>query len=139
MDSWCEKHTGNRYDKNAHLAKQGQVHTDLLNELMSDPFLAKIPPKSTGREYFNLNWLESRLSEHHTVVDVQRTLCEFTALSISQHVKTLSDQPENELLVCGGGANNPLLMDLIGQYLPTWQVLNTAARGVPGDLSLIHI
>ncbi len=133
MDSWCEKHTGNQYDKDAHMAKQGQVNTGLLNELMSDPFLAKIPPKSTGREYFNLNWLESQLSKHHIPLDVQRTLCEFTALSISQHLQTLSDQPEIELLVCGGGANNPLLMNLIRQYLPTWRVLRTADRGVPGD------
>ena len=133
MDSWCEKHTTKTYDKDAEWAKQGEPNTLLLNQLMSDPYLAKPPPKSTGRERYNLQWLQKQLPQTICAQDVQRTLCEFTANSIAQQIHQYTDGPDNEVLVCGGGANNPLLMQRLQHYLPEWKVLPTSDKGVPGD------
>ena len=133
MDAWCEKHTGRRYDQNAQWAAQGQVNTILLDQLMSDPYLAKPPPKSTGREHYNLQWLEQQITNSLPAQDVQRTLCEFTALSVAKQVQRYKQGQNNQLLVCGGGAHNPLLLKLIQQHLPNWHVLPTTDRGIPGD------
>jgi len=122
MDAWCEKHTGQQYDHNGEWAKQGLIDTALLNQLMSDPYLTKKPPKSTGREHYNLAWFET-----------QRTLCEFTGQSIAQQVQSFKDGTNCELLVCGGGVNNPLLMDVLQQHLPRWRISPTDERGIPAD------
>jgi len=138
MDAWCEKHTQNKYDRNAQWAKQGQTNAALLSQLMSDPYLAKCPPKSTGREHYNLEWLEKQITQKQSTQqlraeDVQRTLCEFTAQSITQQIHDFKIGPNCELLVCGGGANNSLLMELLQQKAPDWNVLPTSDRGIPGD------
>ena len=133
MDAWCERHTGDRFDKDAQWAQQGQVDTSLLEQLMDDPFLTKPPPKSTGRERYNLTWLEQQITDSLPAQNVQRTLCEYTARSIAQQVENYSHGPHCELLVCGGGADNPLLFELIKRYLPDWHTLPTGDRGIPGD------
>ena len=133
LDGWCEKHTGKQYDNNAQWARQGKVDKTLLKQLMSDPFLAKQPPKSTGREHYNIAWLEKQTQRSTPVTDVQRTLCEFTARSIAQQVHQFEEGKNGELLLCGGGANNPLLMESLQQQLPHWLILPSAERGIPGD------
>jgi len=133
MDSWCERHTGQRFDKNAQWAKQGKINAGLLTKLLQDPYLSKTAPKSTGREYYNLAWLEKHLSEPVPAKDVQRTLCEFTARSIAKQVRGFAEGEECELLVCGGGAKNSLLMEQLQHHLPHWLVLPTSDRGIPGD------
>ncbi len=138
MDAWCEKNTGYKYDQDARWAKQGKTDLTLLDQLKSDPYLAMPPPKSTGREHYNLKWLEQQLTNLPSVQtlpaqDIQRTLCEFTAISIAQQVQNYKQGQDCELLVCGGGANNPLLTELIELHLPDWRVLPTADRGIPGD------
>jgi len=133
MDAWCEKNTGHRYDKYAQWAKQGQVNAPLLDQLMSDPYLAMTPPKSTGREHYNLLWLEKQITDLPPAQDIQRTLCEFTALSIAQQVQSYQQNDKCQLLVCGGGANNPLLLERIQHHLQNWQLLPTAEFGIPGD------
>jgi len=138
MDAWCEKHTGHKYDQDAQWARQGQVSLALLDQLMSDPYLKKTPPKSTGREHYNLKWLEQQITDllpaqALPAQDVQRTLCEFTARSIAQQVQLYEQGQDCELLVCGGGASNPLLQQLIKSHLQNWRVTPTTDRGIPGD------
>jgi len=87
MDIWCEKHTGQKYDQNAQWAMQGQLKESLLNQLLSDSYLAMSPPKSTGREHYNIEWLDQQITNPIAPEDVQRTLCEFTARSIAQQVQ----------------------------------------------------
>lgn len=138
MDGWCERHTGQAYDRNALWAKQGTTNVTLLNQLLSDSFLLKTPPKSTGREHYNLEWLDtqivqSSMTQSISAQDVQRTLCEFTAQSIAHQVIKFTQGTNCELLVCGGGANNPLLMELLQQHLTDWLVIPSIDRGIPGD------
>ncbi|MCG9598384.1 anhydro-N-acetylmuramic acid kinase [Vibrio sp. Isolate25] len=131
MDAWCAKHRGHPYDKDALFAQQGNVDSGLLSSLLQEPYLAAKAPKSTGRELFNLPWLEAILSHHNcSVEDVQRTLCEYTARTISHEVDKYTQGEQPQLLVCGGGANNPLLMARLKALLPGWSVSPTDSQGV---------
>lgn len=134
MDAWCVKHTDQPYDKDALFAKQGKVNQELLGKLMNEPYLNLDAPKSTGRELFNLPWLESQLAGINlSIEDVQRTLCEYSAVTIANEVQRYSQGPSPELLVCGGGGYNPLLMERLGKLLPDWDVMLTDDKGVDSN------
>lgn len=137
MDSWIEHHLGKPYDKDAEWAQSGRVHHALLQDLLSEPYLSLMPPKSTGRELFNLAWLEKTLQKHTALLpqDVQATLAEFSVqCTVQQLVKiTQSTSLPGLLLVCGGGAKNPLLMQRFTTLLPTWQVCTTTEYGLDSD------
>lgn len=144
MDSWVEKHLGKRYDKNAEWAKTGEVISELLAEMLNEPFLQLPPPKSTGRELFNLAWLEKQFANltakspassvaNFKLEDIQYTLAEFTAQSITRELSQWKNEPNKVLLVCGGGARNPLLMERFNVLLPDWHVGTTNDYGVDVD------
>ncbi|KJY83714.1 anhydro-N-acetylmuramic acid kinase [Vibrio galatheae] len=134
MDAWCVKHTAQPYDKDAEFAKRGNLSQGLLTKLLNEPYLTLRAPKSTGRELFNLPWLETILSEFTLrAEDVQRTLCEYSAQTIANEVKQFSLGTSPELLVCGGGVHNPLLIQRLAQLLPDWQVMPTDAKGVDSN------
>lgn len=135
MDSWIEKHLGKRYDKNAEWAKTGEVLPELLDEMLAEPFLTLPPPKSTGRELFNLTWLATFLEKLPAckAEDVQRTLAEFTAQSVINELQQWQTKEKKVLLVCGGGARNPLLMARFQALLPDWQVGTTNDYGIDLD------
>ncbi|MCW8327890.1 anhydro-N-acetylmuramic acid kinase [Photobacterium sp. SDRW27] len=131
MDAWINKHKSLRYDKEGNWAKSGEVNMALLHSLISDPYFLLQPPKSTGRELFNLTWLTDHLQDCQiSPENVQRTLAEFTALTIANDV---NKESPGELLVCGGGAHNPLIMDRLTKLLPDWEVMTTAEQGVDID------
>lgn len=135
MDSWIEQHQGKRYDKDAEWARSGKLVPELLAELLDEPFFVKAPPKSTGRELFNLSWLAKKLQNFTACKpeDVQRTLAEFTAQSITNELARLKTNLPCLLLVCGGGARNPLLMERLASLLPNWKVTTTTEFGLAID------
>lgn len=135
MDSWIEQHQGKRYDRNGEWARTGKINLELLSALLDEPFFAKVPPKSTGRELFNLAWLAKK-QQNLTACqpqDVQRTLAEFTAQSIANELSRFERELPCLLLVCGGGARNPLLMERISALLPDWEVTTTTEFGLDID------
>jgi len=122
MDAWIQKHQELSYDKDGVWAKEGKVDYSLLDAMMADDYFAQSYPKSTGREKFNLKWLTSHLSAQRSAlnaIDVQRTLLEFTALSLSNEV--LKFNPDM-LMLCGGGAKNSFLVERIAVLMPNIQV-----------------
>ncbi|WP_312242752.1 anhydro-N-acetylmuramic acid kinase [Pantoea sp.] len=133
IDAWIWRHKAQPYDKDAEWARGGQVIPPLLQQMFSDPWLALPPPKSTGREYFNLGWVERQLSSFPGLApqDVQATLTEFTAASIAQ--QAMLHDGCDRLLVCGGGSRNPLLMARLAAHLPGTEVGTTDAAGISGD------
>ncbi|VAG66632.1 anhydro-N-acetylmuramic acid kinase [Enterobacter hormaechei] len=133
MDAWIWRQSGKAYDKDAQWASQGKVILPLLQTLLSDPFFALPAPKSTGREYFNYGWLERQLARFPGLApqDIQATLTELTAVSISEQV-LLSGGGER-LLVCGGGSRNPLVMARLAALLPGTEVTTTDEAGISGD------
>lgn len=134
LDAWIERKRGQAYDADGAWAASGTPNPGLLASLLADPFFAGTGPKSTGREVFNLPWLDAHLSALPPCrdEDVQATLLELTARSI---VDSLSGAQANTeaLLVCGGGARNGALMRRLAELLPAAKVDSTAAHGVDPD------
>ncbi|MFA1575213.1 anhydro-N-acetylmuramic acid kinase [Vibrio cyclitrophicus] len=135
MDAWVDKHIGKKFDRDAQFALKGQLNQALLEQLLSESYLSQKPPKSTGRELFNLPWLEQQLTEFKDLAaeDVQRTLCEYTALTIANEVETYRLGSQAALYVCGGGTRNPLLMKRLSGLLTSWEVESTTSKGVDAD------
>lgn len=134
MDHWCQKHTGQLFDSAGAWARRGRVHPALLTAMLSDPFLAAPPPKSTGRDLFNADWLNRHVcaSAGGSPQDVQATLAEFTARACAQHV--CQHAPESNLLiVCGGGARNTYLMERLQALLPGVAVEPSDRHGLPSQ------
>lgn len=131
MDIWCRHHKGAPFDHDGTWAASGVVSQPLLNTLLEDPYFSRPAPKSTGREHFNAQWLESglrALDDTPRPEDVQRTLLELTALTVTRDIRATGD-PGNVFLA-GGGALNPVLFDRIAALLPESSVHSTATLGV---------
>ncbi|MCW8128444.1 anhydro-N-acetylmuramic acid kinase [Microbulbifer halophilus] len=132
LDYWIGLHQGKPFDRDGAWAASGRVHPELLNRLMADPYFAAPPPKSTGRETFNANWLEEACAGLELApADVQATLAEVTAASIAEAVHLFADG--GELLVCGGGARNKDLLSRLQRRLPTWSIACTGSYGIDAD------
>ena len=130
MDHWIHVHQGQDYDANGEWAAQGQVIDALLQSMLTEAFLHQTPPKSTGRDLFNPTWLQQHLRTSYQAVDVQATLCEFTAMAIAQDLKRHAPEAK-QLWVCGGGALNAQLMSRLQAHAPGVQVASTEAHGLP--------
>lgn len=118
MDEWIALNTGHAYDRDGAFAASGTVIPELLTQLQVDPYFSAPAPKSTGRDYFQLSWVRRVMPNlaRYPAADVQRTLCELTAATIVAGIQ--SELPAvSEVLVCGGGARNGLLMHRIGELL----------------------
>ncbi|PHV10719.1 anhydro-N-acetylmuramic acid kinase [Chitinimonas sp. BJB300] len=134
MDGWISRHQGVAYDADGAWARAGQVQPDLLAQLLATPYCQQPPPKSTGRDLFQLAWLDQQLASHPSFAteDVQATLLAFTAESIAYQVKR--EAPEVcEVYVCGGGARNSALMDSLATKLDPIPVTSTQAIGLHPD------
>ncbi|MGP5526697.1 anhydro-N-acetylmuramic acid kinase [Psychrobacter celer] len=139
LDAWTALHTDNDYDAGGAWAQSGQVIEPLLNQLLEHPFFARSYPKSTGREEFNLEWLQEELqrfdhaSAHirYSSADVQATLTELTAISASAQIHLFVQSHKNSAVyVCGGGALNDYLMTRLQAHLPHCHVTTTASLGL---------
>jgi len=133
MDAWISKHKSFSYDKDGEWARSGEVDKELLDVMLSDAYFSSPYPKSTGREKFNMAWLEDTLRQAQgtlanldaelvevvEVKDVQCTLLELTALSISNEVLKFN---RDLVLLCGGGAKNSFLVERIQSHLPDIEV-----------------
>ncbi|MCE0723928.1 MULTISPECIES: anhydro-N-acetylmuramic acid kinase [Legionella] len=132
MDAWIMKHQGKSYDANGVWARQGKVIEPLLEMLMSDSFVNSPSPKSIGKEYFSLLWLEGHLKEQYQPADVQKTLLAFTAKTIADTV--LNEQNHAETMyLCGGGTHNSALLHMLIELLPQTKVKSIAEIGLSPD------
>jgi anhydro-N-acetylmuramic acid kinase len=125
------------YDADGRMAAQGTVHSELLAWLLQHPFLLQPPPKATGRETFGSSlWQTIRQQAqalHLAPADVVRTCTAFTVESIARNYEQfiLPRWSIQEVIVCGGGADNPLLMQLLRQRLDPLLVTTPEAYGYP--------
>ena len=138
MDAWIARHRHLDYDRDGEFARQGRCDEALLAHLLDEPYLRLAPPKSTGRELFNLRWLDLRLAAHYggapaprAAADIQATLREFTAATIAQAVRAAA--PAAAVYVCGGGAHNGGLIAALARRLAPSKVATTAALGLDPD------
>ncbi len=134
MDQWCNKHFGKPYDKNGAIAAGADTIPGLLAVLLKDSYFKQAPPKSTGREYFNLTWLEPFLTDFRDAnpESILATLNTFSAHSICDAISAYAPATEH-VFACGGGAHNATLMEEMGKLLPNCKFETTAALGINPD------
>ncbi|WP_127346545.1 anhydro-N-acetylmuramic acid kinase [Pseudidiomarina mangrovi] len=136
LDQWfgyCHPDAGESFDRDGAFAANGQVDTALLKQLLQAEFFQRPAPKSTGRDDFNLAWLKQYLHGDEAAADVQATLVELTAASVAMAINGLTDgseQPYEQVFVCGGGVYNSVLMAALQRHLPRQQLHSTATLGV---------
>jgi len=137
LDEWAQRHLGKSFDENGQFAASGQVHRPLLNAFLDEPFFEAQPPKSTGRDLFNAEWLEARLQGFADVspADVQATLVALTAVTVAREIERHAPDCK-AVYVCGGGARNPEIMKALQGALTESgcsgvPVMTTEALGVP--------
>jgi len=133
MDTWITRHQGQSLDTDGVWASSGSPDARLLAAMLQDAYFRASPPKSTGREYFNLAWLSSYLQGTDIeAVDVQAALCELTVVTIADAIE-LHAPTTRRVLVCGGGAHNDFMMQRLAASLPEVAVESTLAVGVDPD------
>jgi anhydro-N-acetylmuramic acid kinase len=132
MDAWIQLRLGKPFDQDGAWARGGRCMDELLQALLAHEYFSRNPPKSTGRELFNLAWLEKQLSGTENPRDVQATLLALTAVSIAHAVKSCCVGAK-EVYVCGGGAANSALISQIAAALPGVQIASTAKLGIDPD------
>ncbi|MCZ6856167.1 MAG: anhydro-N-acetylmuramic acid kinase, partial [Gammaproteobacteria bacterium] len=118
LDAWIGEHKQQPFDALGSWAASGMVDRALLTDLLGDPYLDKTPPKSTGREHYNLAWLEPYLRSHTPAhADTQATLAELTAQTIADALRKWVPDCQR-ILVCGGGRHNTYLLKRLGNLTP---------------------
>lgn len=133
LDAWAQETIGEHYDANGAFAARGTVDPALLLRLLDYPYFATPPPKSTGREEFHLTWLEERLcGPDRKPEDVQATLLAFSARTVADAIRRFAPST-HEVLVCGGGVHNPVLMRAIADELKPIRVRSIAELGIDPD------
>jgi anhydro-N-acetylmuramic acid kinase len=132
MDGWTRENSNARFDAGGEFAASGKVDRPLLQRLLSDPYFSRRPPKSTGLEHFNLGWLRGANIDGLAAADVQATLCELTATSIADAIRSAAPDTDT-VFVCGGGVHNAELMRRLEARLAGTDVLTTDAVGLDPD------
>ncbi|WP_392561229.1 anhydro-N-acetylmuramic acid kinase [Orbus sturtevantii] len=137
LDSWIMANLNKSYDHDAIWAKTGNINQPLLDQLLQEYYFEQPYPKSTGRELFNLSWLKQKVSKFNlSPQDIQATLVELTVRSTVNELlnkQLLDPSLPCELLICGGGAKNPLIIERFSKLLVNWLVNTTDQHGISGD------
>jgi anhydro-N-acetylmuramic acid kinase len=135
LDAWISRQLGRDFDEGGLWSAAGSVCGPLLDRFLQDRFFAVAPPKSTGFEYFNLDWVDNYVAAHGGPVsaqDLQATLAELSCRSIADAIRRHA-QHVKELFVCGGGFRNHDLMMRLGNNLPGVDIRSTLDKGLDPD------
>jgi len=130
LDLWHARHRNAEFDRDGAWSRSGRIDEALLAALLAEPYFARVPPKSTGRDLFNAEWLDAKLGGRTVApADVQATLVALTARTVADAIRAHCAQA-TEILACGGGANNAALIEALARELAPRTVGTTAALGV---------
>jgi anhydro-N-acetylmuramic acid kinase len=134
MDAWIRQHLKREFDDEGKWARSGRINNKLLNELLNESYFNLPPPKSTGRELFNIEWLNGKLSKIDGEIakeDVQATLLQFSVETIKREI--LKIRPSGEIIVCGGGVHNQALLGSLKESLDKFAITTSAEHGINPD------
>ena len=132
LDAWIRRHRNLEYDEGGRWASSGVTIPVLLEAMLADPYFAEPPPKSTGFEYFNDDWLSALVGDDADLADVQATLAELTAVTVTDAIARHAARTR-ELLICGGGVHNQDLLRRFAARLPGVTLASTADFGLDPD------
>lgn len=138
LDAWIKRNSNHAYanhayDSDGNLGRSGKVIDELLHAFLEDDYFQKKPPKSTGKEYFNLTNIIQKYPqlEKYSVEDVQATFTHLTAKSILNGLKNFLPKID-EIFICGGGVHNAFLMELLNKF-GEQKIQSTQVLGVDPD------
>ncbi len=132
LDAWTDEILNEPYDRDGAWGASGRVDETLLAEMLADPYFLEAPPKSTGFEYFNLDWIRRFSIAGMDPANVQATLCALSAASIARDIRSAARHC-CDIFVCGGGVHNSDLLRRLGEELPECRIQTTAAGGLDPD------
>ena len=135
MDAWIQRHLAEEFDTDGQWASDGVCHAELLSLLRDDAYFTMVAPKSTGKDYFNLAWLENKLAmltDTPSPVAVQATLLELSVITISEAIKQAAPGVR-KIFVCGGGVHNRQLMKRLQKRCEGSTITTTEALGILPD------
>lgn len=132
MDAWINKVLNKSFDHEGAWGGSGHVVQSLLLECLSDPYFKRPYPKSIGKEYFSLNWLLPKLNNGYRPEDIQATMLELTAMTISSAIKEHGESVSG-VVICGGGVHNKALLRALQQNINEIPVISSTAFGVNPD------
>jgi anhydro-N-acetylmuramic acid kinase len=132
LDAWAHRHRGVARDEGGAWANSGRVDREQLAAFLSDPYFAMPPPKSTGREHFNLDWLDARVRTGIAPENVQATLLALSADTIANAIRATAPDAR-EIFACGGGVHNPALMQAIAERVAPATLASTTTLGLDPD------
>lgn len=135
MDLWAQRHLGKPFDADGAWAAGAQIDAALLDRLLAEPYFRRAPPKSTGRDLFNDDWLRARLLGSEDAQQVQATLLELTARCISEALRGWCPGARR-LIACGGGVRNHRLLARLGELAGAMRVEASDRHGI--DPSLVE-
>jgi anhydro-N-acetylmuramic acid kinase len=139
IDALTEVATGGRekYDRDGRIAASGKIRKDLLEAWLDDPYFQKVPPKTTGREHFGVQFARRVMTEAFGVPieDLIATATALTARSIAEAYRDfiLPHGEIDEIIVGGGGSRNPILMQMLRDLMPYGAVVTHEERGIDGN------
>lgn len=133
IDSYLQEFSVFSFDKDGSLSLKGKIIDSLSNQLKKIDFMYKSPPKSTGRELFNLKLIKDLIGNNrYSLEDVIATLTDFTAFSICYNIKKYADE-NSKIIVSGGGRKNKSILKRINYYLPNVSIQLIDDLGINGD------
>lgn len=132
INHWIQQQQNKSFDENGKWASSGKINDEFLEHLLDDDYFELTPPKSTGTEYFNANWLTQKLNKFPFLAaeDVQASLAALTAKSIAN---AIARYETDEVIVCGGGVHNDYVLQLLKNYLPGITISSSATYGLDPD------
>ena len=133
IDTWSRSNNRGDFDAEGAWASSGKVEVNLLKEMLNDDYFSKHPPKSTGTDYFNLKWINKKISEFNEVSteDIQATLTELSAQTIFKELKDLKAE-KKPIYLCGGGIHNLFLVKRLEELVKN-QIFSTSEIGIDAD------
>jgi len=133
LDAWIRRHHSRPFDTDGQWARQGRVDEALLSLLLADSYFTRTPPKSTGREYFHLNWLDRYLEgRDYLSEDVQATLLQLTVRSINEALNRYVSS-HSEVILCGGGARNIYMVSELSEQNPQYHFATSEKHGIASE------
>ncbi|HUW37604.1 MAG TPA: anhydro-N-acetylmuramic acid kinase [Rhodocyclaceae bacterium] len=132
LDAWIQRHLDRPFDEGGHWAETGRLLPTLLERMLAHDFFGLVPPKSCGREQFDLVWLQTCLAGDEDPADVQATLATLTATAAQRAIGQRCGEAD-ELYVCGGGARNTVFLRELERLLPETRIGTTEELGLPAD------
>jgi anhydro-N-acetylmuramic acid kinase len=135
MDLWIQHHLMVDYDENGEWALKGEVDNGLLQCFLKDDYFKATPPKSTGKDDFNIEWINKNITSYGQNLspeDVQATLLELTVNTVSDAIEKYAPKT-NEILVCGGGIYNTALFNKLKDQNKNRELNSTKSYGVHPD------